>query len=57
MDMICDKCLNPMKDFGWHNNQRLCRKCLHSMQPRKKVCSMDSCETPTIKDLMEKWNR
>jgi len=57
--MICDNCLNKITVIGgYHNNQRLCSKCLHEKQPwKKKKCSGDSCENPSIEDLMDKWNR
>lgn len=53
--MICDNCLNPTVRYGWHNNQRLCSKCLHYRMPKKQQPVQE--DKPTIKDLMKKWNR
>lgn len=55
--MICDRCLDSMKRWGWHNNQRLCENCLHNSRPATwRVKEVEDLE-PTLQNLKKLWEK
>lgn len=56
--MICGQCFNPIVQYRWYNNVKMCESCIHKAQPwKKKNCDSASCRKPTIQDLKKKWEK